>query len=193
MKKRRRPWGRRLRLYYMRQIPRRKHLHGSRLHRLFGDRLLDPGLWVPTRETFAGGLALGLIIGLLPTYYLQVVLALLFSYFFRVNASAAILGTLVTNPVTTPPILILQYKLGVLLAGSPSPGELDRYSGIMKIVFGHAKPYLIGSMASSLAAGLAGYILVLLGWDGARKLGGRFIRQGRHASGIVDSGKDLQE
>jgi uncharacterized protein (DUF2062 family) len=162
----------------MRQVPRRKHLAGGRLHRLFGDRLFDARLWRPTRETFAGGFALGLIVGLLPTFYLQVVLSLVFSYIFRLNVSAAILGTLITNPVTTPPILVLQYQLGVLLVGSPTPEELERYAGILKIVLGHARPYLVGSVVSSLAAGLAGYVLILLTWDGTLKIGGKLFGHG---------------
>lgn len=60
-----------------------------------------------------------------------------------------------TNSFTTPAILVLQYKLGVLLAGSPTADELARYEGILKFL-GHARPFLVGCVVSALAAGLPG-------------------------------------
>jgi uncharacterized protein len=170
MSPKRRTWGYRLRLLYLRQMPRRKKMHGGFLHRLFGERLFDPKLWKPTRETFAGGMALGLIIGLLPTFYLQIILSFVFSYILRLNVSAAILGTLVTNPITTPPILVLQYQLGVMLVGKPDPEELARYTGILRHILGHARPFMVGSVVSALAAGLVGYFASLFFWDGTVKI-----------------------
>lgn len=181
MSLRRRGWAYKLRLLYLRQLPRRKKMHGGFLHRLFGERLFDPKLWKPTRETFAGGMALGLIIGLLPTFYLQIILSFIFSYILRLNVSAAILGTLVTNPITTPPILVLQYQLGVLLVGKPDAEELARYTGILKLILGHAQPFMVGSVVSALVAGLVGYFAALLFWDGTAKLEEKVRhRQSRH-------------
>jgi uncharacterized protein len=178
---------RKIRVLYLRQIPRRKRMHGGFLHRLFGERLFDPRLWKPTRDTFAGGLAMGLIIGLLPTFYLQIFLSFIFSYILRLNVSAAVLGTLVTNPFTTPPILVLQYKLGVLLVGSPSPEELARYEGILRIL-GHARPFMVGSVVSALVAGLLGYFLALLFWDGTVKLEEKVRHRHHPHQGSKDAG-----
>ena len=44
---------------YLRHLPRRKHIKGTMVHRLFGDRLFDSELWHPTRQRFASGMALG--------------------------------------------------------------------------------------------------------------------------------------
>ena len=168
---RRKPgWKRRMRRYLLRQYPRQRKLKGGFLHRLLGDRLFEHRLWKPERLPFAGGIGLGLVVGLMPTYYIQIILAFLLAYALRVNITAAVLGTLVTNPLTTPGILLLQYRLGIYLIGAPDRTELSRYPGAVQAILDHGKPYLVGSLVSALAAGALGYLITLLVWDSAAKV-----------------------
>jgi uncharacterized protein (DUF2062 family) len=81
------------------------------------------------------------------------------------NITAAVLGTLVTNPLTTPAILLAQYRLGIHLIGAPDTTELSHYPGAVQAILDHGKPYLVGSLVSALAAGLLGYGVTLLVWD----------------------------
>jgi uncharacterized protein (DUF2062 family) len=154
-----------MRRYLLRQYPRKRKLKGGLLHRMLGDRLFEHRLWKPERMPFAGGIALGLAIGLMPTYYVQILLAFLLAYALRMNITAAVLGTLVTNPITTPGILLLQYRLGIRLIGAPDKTELSHYPGAVQAILDHGKPYLVGSLVTALAAGALGYGLTLLLWD----------------------------
>jgi uncharacterized protein len=170
---RRKPgWRRRIRRYLLLQYPRKRKLKGGFLHRWLGDRLFEHRLWKPERMPFAGGIALGLVIGLMPTYYVQIILAFLLAYALRMNITAAVLGTLVTNPITTPGILLLQYRLGIYLIGAPDKTELSRYPGAVQAILDHGKPYLVGSLVSALAAGALGYGITLLVWG--------FVVKARH-------------
>ncbi|HKP94122.1 MAG TPA: DUF2062 domain-containing protein [Fibrobacteria bacterium] len=164
------PWIRKLRLLYLRQFPRRKHMHGGLLHRLLGERLFDKRLWKPERKTFAAGMAIGLFVGLLPTYWVQILLAVMIVYVFRVNITAAVLGTLITNPFTTLPIVGLQVKVGAWLIGATDPGVSERYHGIMKLVFSHGKQYLVGSLVTAVLAAILGYFAVLIFWQAGAKV-----------------------
>jgi uncharacterized protein (DUF2062 family) len=163
-------WFRRTRLVYLRQFPRRKHMHGGFLHRVLGESLFDKKLWKPDRTTVAAGMAIGLFIGLLPTYYIQLILAIVLAYLLKVNLSAAVVGTLVTNPVTTIPIVGLQFKLGVWLVGPPDPSDLERYHGVLRVVLGYGKPYLIGSIITATLAALIGYFAVVMFWSAGAKV-----------------------
>lgn len=163
-------WFRRTRLAYLRQLPRRKHMHGGFLHRVLGERLFDKKLWKPDQSTVAAAMAIGVFIGLLPTYNFQFILAIVLAYLLKVNISAAVLGTLVTNPVTTIPVIGLQYKLGVWLVGPPDPAALERYHGILRAVLGYGKPYLIGSFITASLGALIGYFAVVIFWSAGAKV-----------------------
>ncbi len=64
-------------------------------------------------EETARGLALGVFIGFLPINGFQVITAVAIAAFAKVSKVAAAIGTHVTNPWTTVPILILDYWIGV--------------------------------------------------------------------------------
>jgi uncharacterized protein (DUF2062 family) len=65
----------------------------------------------------ARGLAIGVFIGFLPIIGFQVIVAVTISLFVRASKVAAAVGTHVTNPWTTLPILVLDYYVGCLVLG----------------------------------------------------------------------------
>jgi hypothetical protein len=145
-------------------MPRRKHLRGGRLHRLLGDALFGADLWKPSRRTVAGGLALGIFIGLTPTMGAQIILAGIAGYFLKVNLPVALAGTLVTNPFTAAIIYPLLYRFGVWMVGIPDASDLEGYTGMLRSFAGYAKPLWVASLVvGSVAAALA-YGLVTLLW-----------------------------
>ena len=168
-----RPLARKGRIYYLRQFPRRKRLHGGFLHRLLGNRLFDPGLWIPTRESVARGLAVGIFLGLMPFFGAQIILSLAFSLLFRVNVSAAVIATFISNPLTTFPILALQLQVGKLIVDTTPAGDAGDTAGALKFVVANAKPLLFGSLATAAAAALITYPLALLLWSGVTRLRAR--------------------
>jgi uncharacterized protein (DUF2062 family) len=156
--------SRRLRILFLRQFPRRKAMHGGFLHRMLGERLFDKRLWKPERHTFAVGMAIGVFVGLMPTYWVQIICAVAAAYLFRVNITAAVLGTFVTNPLTTLPIVGLQYKIGVWMIGPPQPHEVEHYHGWLKVVLSHGRAYLAGSAVTAVLGALIGYFAVIIFW-----------------------------
>ncbi|MDB5106251.1 MAG: hypothetical protein JWP91_3940 [Fibrobacteres bacterium] len=184
--KRARP--RRLRLFFLRLFPRRKQLHGGFLHRVLGEGLFNKRLWKPERGTFAFGMALGLFVGLLPTYWVQIVFAVGLAYLFRVNITASVLGTLITNPFTTIPIVGLQYKIGVWLIGPPDPHEGERYHGWLKVILSHGKPYLLGGVLTAVAGAILGYFAVIIFWKAGTK-----VKEVRVKHKDMDKEKDMEK
>jgi len=155
---------------WLRHVPRRKHLKGSRLHRLLGDKLFAPELWKPSRETLAGGLALGLFIGCTPTMGAQIILAGMAAYFLKVNIPLALAGSLITNPFTAAIVYPLEYRLGVWLVGVPEAGELEGYNGMLRNFARYAKPLWIGSLVMGSVAAAVAYALVTLLWKETQQL-----------------------
>lgn len=68
-------------------------------------------------EEIAKGLALGIFIGMTPTFGFQMVLAVFFAYLLRENRLAAVLGVWITNPVTAPFVYAMEYEFGRILLG----------------------------------------------------------------------------
>ena len=101
-----RPW--------LKKVPRQRHVRGTWLHRLLGDRLFTPELWRPTREGVARGVATGLFWAMMPIPF-QMLPSGITAYLFRFNIPAAISVVWITNPVTWPVILYWQYRLGAWL------------------------------------------------------------------------------
>jgi uncharacterized protein (DUF2062 family) len=148
----------------MRYIPRKKHLKGSWIHRVLGERIFLRELWRPSRETVALGFALGLFVGFSPTFGVQIFLVCVLAYLFRVNLPFALLGILVTNPFTAAPIYAFELKLGLWLAGQPEAEEYFGYTGMLKHVALYARPLWIGSIVAGSLAALAGWAIVSISW-----------------------------
>jgi uncharacterized protein len=164
-----RPVLRNWRRYYLRQFPRKKKLHGGLLHRILGNRLFDPGLWLPTRDTVAWGMALGTFIGLLPFPGLQIFLSMLLCFAFRVNVTAAVVATFLSNPLTVGPLLYVQTLVGSMLVGSVDPAELEGYTGFARKWVEYGKPLMFGAVVTGAGAAILSYVLTLLLWSGFSK------------------------
>jgi hypothetical protein len=145
-------------------MPRRKHLKGGRLHRLLGDGLFAADLWKPSRRTIAGGLALGIFIGLTPTMGAQIILAGIAGYFLKVNLPVALAGTFVTNPFTAAIVYPLLYRFGVWMVGIPDASDLEGYTGMLRSFAGYAKPLWVASLVTGSVAAAFAYGLVMLLW-----------------------------
>lgn len=70
-----------------------------------------------TPEKIAGGLALGVALGVLPSFGLGVIIALLVAGRLGVNRASAVIGTLVMNPWTAAFFWAASYLVGSLLLG----------------------------------------------------------------------------
>lgn len=127
-------------------------------------------------ERIAGGLALGIFVGLTPTFGVQMVLVSFAAMLLRVNLFAALIGVYITNPVTVLPIYLFNYRVGAYLLGVPPVhvrnlrhvlGEGPWYS-----IFGLSVNFLttlwIGSLIVAIPTTILSYVLML-----------RFVHQSR--------------
>lgn len=80
-----------------------------KLHHLKLLRIDDPP------ERIARGVAIGVFIGIIPTFYLGFIFALILAFIFRANKVAAIAGTFIMNPLTMPFFFILSATVGGLI------------------------------------------------------------------------------
>jgi uncharacterized protein (DUF2062 family) len=155
-----RPWWRTPFRYLLRVRPRPRHVHGTFLHRLLGERLLVPALWLPQPDSLARGGAVGMFSALLP-FPGQSLLAIILCYMMRGNIALAVLATFISNPLTTPAILWIQFKAGQWLLPAAKFLATDDYSGADWYFDAYAKPFLLGSITTALAAGLVAYPVFL--------------------------------
>lgn len=151
--------------YLLHLAPQQHHLHGTIFHRVIGERLFDPRIWKPTKESISGGLAIGLFIALTPTIGIQMFLSIMAAYLLRVNIPAAVVSCMITNPLTAPVIYPLQYKLGIWLIGIPRADELEEYSSRLRLFIRYAKPLWVGSLISATFCAVFVYVGVLVIWE----------------------------
>ena len=70
------------------------------------------------------GLALGIFMGISPIFGFQLILAVLIAALLKWNKIAAAMGTLISNPITTPFIYPFAYYVGSRVMGTTTKGHL---------------------------------------------------------------------
>jgi len=114
-------------------------------------------------DEIAKGIALGIFIGMTPTFGFQMPIALLFAYLLRENRLAAVLGVWVTNPLTAPFIYAAEYEIGRLLLGLqrfdlPTEFTWEAYSNLgWDILF----PMWVCSILFGVIFGFLAYLVTL--------------------------------
>jgi uncharacterized protein len=151
-------------------------MRGTWLHRRLGDRLFAIEMWQPERARFASGCAIGVFFSMMPLPF-QMLAAALIAYLARVNIPAAIASTWISNPLTTPLILLTQYKLGSLLIRGTAAGEPAH--DVLELLSKAPLPLLTGAFISGTILSLGAYPFALAGWDW---FGGRFLKPRRNVS-----------
>jgi uncharacterized protein len=159
------------------KLPGPESIRRSWLHRWFGEGVLRQEFWVPTRYSLAMGIAVGWFFGLLPFFGLQITFSLVLGFFLRCHFPTAVLGTFISNPLTTPAILILQYGFGKWICRLCNLDILSA-STLWPSVMNHGIPLLIGAVVSALAMAIIGYGLIWMVW-------GINERAGQKAQGVV--------
>ena len=120
-------------------------------------------------EKIAKGFALGVVLGILPTFGLGVIAALLLAGYLKINKASAVIGTFIMNPWTSPFFWALSYLAGSLLLGY----NLNETIGLIKYLKTHGDlwknllaqrlllPYVIGNIIVTAGSAAASYIACL--------------------------------
>ncbi|PAS97719.1 MAG: hypothetical protein CGU28_04050 [Candidatus Dactylopiibacterium carminicum] len=139
--------------------------------RRFAPHLLDRSLWRATLHAVGMGMAVGFFFGfLIPVG--QIFFAVLLSIFLRGNLLVAASSTFITNPLTTPLVYLVAWKLGGwMLSWLPQPlieqaedlaEDAVLVSNDLASTLGTASTeVLLGVVAISFLAAPLGY---LIGW-----------------------------
>ncbi len=101
-----------------------------------------------TPDEIAKGVALGIFIGMTPTFGFQMAIAVFFAILLKENKLAAALGVWITNPVTAPFVYALEYESGRLLLGMPHarlPGEFT-FKALTSLGWEVLLPLCLGSL-----------------------------------------------
>jgi uncharacterized protein (DUF2062 family) len=128
---------------------------------MLGDRLFAPGLWRPSGNKVAAGVATGLFWAMMPIPF-QMVPAGATAYFLRFNVPAAITLVWVTNPVTWPVILYWQYRLGAWLLRQKGPS--DAQASLLSSMSGVPLPLLLGCLVCGAIIAPVSYIAAAVLW-----------------------------
>jgi uncharacterized protein len=111
------------RKYFKKYLPSPASISENRFMRVFAPWLRHHNLWHLHRRSVAGGVAIGLVTGLIPGP-VQMLASAIFAILFRVNLPVAVLTTFYTNPFTFIPLYVLAYHIGALATGEKT-GELN--------------------------------------------------------------------
>ncbi len=132
-------WKRQIRLFYLRILRLKGH-----------------------PEEVAGGMAIGVCIGLTPTVPLHMLLAILIAFILGKSKLAAGLGCWVANPFMLPFIYLLDYKVGQAITGATGP-TLDfsdfSLSGIIDLGWDITYPLFTGGLAVGLISVFPSYLI----------------------------------
>lgn len=123
------------------------------------------GVWSLHRRALAGGIALGLFIGLTPTVGFQTPLILLGAMGFRVNFPLAFLALWISNPLTTPLLYWGFNRLGALVLREHFPAELLANLAPYMQVFIQQSTYLwLGSLILAIPVAVLSYTGFMWAW-----------------------------
>lgn len=178
--------GERMQGLARRMVPSREALVRSRLVRPLAAR---PELWRYTRRSVPRGVAVGLFVGifaLIPG--VQIVGAALMCVPFRGNVPLAAGATLLSNPATTPMILLAALWVGSFLGLDADlttfQAMIDKGAGFGEwatwLASSAAPALVLGLLTISLVAAFVGYFaaIVLWRWFTARRRRERLGRAG---------------
>jgi uncharacterized protein (DUF2062 family) len=113
-------------------------------------------------EEVAGGMAIGVFIGMTPTVPLYTVLAVLIAFIMRKSKLAAALGVWIANPFFLPFIYILDYKVGQAITGIQAPSFIFKdfsFAHFLNLGWNISGPLLLGGAVTGGILAVPAYFL----------------------------------
>ena len=150
---------------WLERLPDREQLRQSPGLRWLGPLIERPWLWRMDRRSVARGVALGMFFGLTIPFG-QGLFSGAAAVLFRANLPTAVVTTFISNPFTTPAILLAGYLTGSVLLGHPArePFSFDDGRAWMEKLSAVGEPLVVGLLVLATAAAAASYAMVHLYW-----------------------------
>ncbi|GLR64691.1 DUF2062 domain-containing protein [Marinospirillum insulare] len=146
-------------------MPKPEKIQANKSLGFMSAHLADPSLWTLTRTSVSGAFSIGLFVAFLPIP-MQMLLAAFLAGYWRVNLPISVGLVWVSNPLTTPPLLYVCYRLGAWILNVPlSPPSSE---GIIDWVFTHFNqiwpPLLLGCLIIGAVLAVVANVAVRLLW-----------------------------
>ena len=103
--------------------------------------------------------AIGVFIAFAPHYGFHTISVLVFSWAFRLNYLAVLIGSLINNPWTLIPILGLTLYTGLALFGVPQSSSFQWEDIHLEDLFDTIAPYLLPFIVAGCLLGIIGAII----------------------------------
>ncbi len=150
---------------FKRWTPDPTHVRQNPALRFLGDLLHDPNLFHLNRHSISVAFFVGLFIAFLPIVG-QVPLAAMAALWLRCNLPIAVALVWVSNPLTFPIILFVEYQIGANILMRPTNDFSFEFSWewVKDVLPEIWLPLLLGSIMASLFFSCAGYLTMQWVW-----------------------------
>lgn len=113
-------------------------------------------------EEVAGGMAIGVFVGMTPTVPLHTVLAVSIAFLLKKSKLAAAAGVWVSNPLMLPLVYLLDYHVGRLIIGKgPASLAVRDFSlrNLLKLGWEISYPMFIGGLITGFLLAIPSYFI----------------------------------
>jgi len=109
----------------------------------------------------AAGMAIGIFVGITPTFPFHTFIAIILAYLLRASKAAAAIGVWIGNPLTIPFIYLGSYKTGALILGTSLPfdAKYTTFSELTKLGFDATIALLTGGVIIGIPFAAAAYFI----------------------------------
>lgn len=158
-----------MRKHLQKWLPTPATIKSYRWLRPFAHLLQHHNLWHLHRRSVAGGVAVGLLCGLIPGPF-QMLSAALMAVWLRVNLPVALFTTLYTNPFTILPLYVVAYELGAGVTGMSRAASLSvpdlgfSLQQWWQWIVSLGQPFFIGLPLLAVLLAVVGYCFVRVVW-----------------------------
>jgi uncharacterized protein (DUF2062 family) len=109
----------------------------------------------------AAGMAIGIFVGITPTFPFHTILAIGLAYILRASKAAAAIGVWIGNPLTIPFIYMGSYKTGALILGTSLPydAKFTTFTELTKLGLDATIALLTGGAIIGILPAVAAYFI----------------------------------
>lgn len=113
-------------------------------------------------KDIARGMAMGILLGMTPTFGFQMALAVFLAALLKENKVASVLGVWITNPVSAPFVYAINYKIGLFILGKSAelPKAFEMHE-LLRAGMDIFLPLWVGGLAAGIVVALIGYFVTL--------------------------------
>jgi uncharacterized protein (DUF2062 family) len=151
---------------FFKPISRQRHRWKERwFMRPFRVLLEHPVYWSLNRRNVSRAFALGLFVAFIPLP-IHLIAAVCLALLFRLNVPSAMLGTLVSNPITAVPMYLFSYWVGCQMLGTRQRNVAFEMSWdwISSHLLPIWKPFLLGCFVVGSMTAIVGYAILAGLW-----------------------------